>query len=54
MSKKKKTNDQLIKKIVEEQQYEKSNYLIICGVLLALTSIGLLIFVLSEKIFHLS
>ncbi len=57
MSKKKKAkkvNFQLIKKTVEEQQSEKNNTLIFGGVLLAMTSIGLLIFILSKKIFHLT
>ena len=57
MSKKKKaksTNLQLVQKVVKEQQSEKSNILIFGGVLLAMSSIGLLIFVFSEKIFHLS
>ena len=57
MSKKKKANKnnpKQLKKIVEEEQPEKSNYLIFAGVLIAMSSIGLLIFVLSEKIFHLS
>ena len=53
MSKKKKTkktND----KIVEQIQPEKSNTLIFGGILLAMSSIGLLIFILSDKVFHLS
>ena len=57
MSKKKKlnsTNFQSTQKVVEEQQSNKSNFLIFGGVLLAMSSIGLLIFVLSEKIFHLN
>ncbi len=39
---------------VLEQKTEKNNTLIFGGVLLAMTSIGLLIFVLSDKVFHLS
>ena len=39
---------------VFEQKTEKNNTLIFGGVLLAMTSIGLLIFVLSYKVFHLS
>ena len=40
---------------VEEEKYpERSNTLIFAGILLAISSIGLLIFVLSEKVFHLS
>ncbi len=45
------TQDQ---KVVEEQQPQKNNILIFAGVLLAMSSIGLLIIVLSEKVFHLS
>tara|TARA_Y100001968_G_scaffold39392_1_gene30000 strand:- start:456 stop:629 length:174 start_codon:yes stop_codon:yes gene_type:complete len=41
-------------KVVEEQQVEKSNTLILAGVIIAICSIGLLIFVLSEKVFYLS
>ena len=60
MSKKKKArktnplNVQKIQKVLEQQQPEKNNTLIFGGVLLAMSSIGLLIFVLSEKVFHLS
>ncbi len=60
MSKKKKvrrTNplkEKKIQKVLEQQQSEKNNTLIFGGVLLAMTSIGLLIFVLSDKVFHLS
>ena len=59
MSKKKKvrkTNRLKVQKIqkVLEKQNEKNNTLILGGVLLAMTSIGLLIFVLSDKVFHLS
>ena len=39
--------------VLAEQQLEKSNTLIFCGVLLAISSIGFLIFVLTEKVFHL-
>ena len=56
MSKKKKarkTNPLKIQKILV-QQTEKNNTLILGGVLLSMTSIGLLIFVLSDKVFHLS
>ena len=49
-----KTHPQLIKKVPEEQQLGKSNTLIFGGVFLAMSSIGLLIFVLSEKVFHLN
>tara|TARA_Y100001968_G_scaffold5292_1_gene4688 strand:+ start:12077 stop:12253 length:177 start_codon:yes stop_codon:yes gene_type:complete len=58
MSKKKKSkkfiNTPQVQKVFEEAQSDKSNTLIFCGVLLAMCSIGLLIFVLSEKVFHLS
>ena len=57
MSKKKKTkktNIKNVQKVFEQQQPEKNNTLIFGGVLLAMSSIGLLIFVLSDKVFHLS
>ena len=60
MSKKKKSKNttplkfQKIQKVLEQQQPEKNNTLIFGGVLLAMSSIGLLIFVLSDKVFHLS
>ena len=57
MIKKKKTkitNQKNVQRIVEERQPEINNTLIVFGILLAMSSIGLLIFVLSEKIFHLS
>ena len=50
----KKTNSQKVQKILEQEQPEKNNTLIFLGVLLAMSSIGLLIFVLSDKVFHLS
>ena len=56
MSKKKKakkTNTKNVQKVLE-QQPEKNNTLILGGILLAMSSIGLLIFVLSDKVFHLS
>ncbi len=40
-----------VDKIEKEIQLEKNNILIIGGVIVAITSIGLLIFVLSEKVF---
>ena len=43
-----------VQKVFEKQQPEKSNTLIFGGILLAISSIGLLIFVLSDKVFHLS
>ena len=52
--KSKKTNTKNVQKVLEQQQPEKSNTLILGGILLAMSSIGLLIFVISEKIFHLS
>ena len=57
MSKKKKskkTNFKNIQKVLEQQQPEKNNTLIFGGILLAISSIGLLIFVLSYKVFNLS
>ena len=57
MSKKKKvkkTNPQKVQLVLEEQEPKKSNTLIFGGVILAMSSIGLLIFVLAEKVFHLS
>ena len=57
MIKKKKTkitNQKNVQIIVEDRQPERNNNLIVLGILLAMGSIGLLIFVLSEKIFHLS
>ena len=59
MSKKKKakkTTPLKVPKIqkVLEHQPEKNNTLVLGGVLLAMSSIGLLIFVLSDKVFHLS
>ncbi len=57
MSKKKKTkktNIKNVKKVFEQQQPEKNNTLIFGGILLAMSSIGLLIFVLIDKVFHLS
>ena len=57
MSKKKKskkTNFNNVQKVLEPQQPEKNNTLIFGGILLAISSIGLLIFVLSDKVFNLS
>ena len=53
MSKKKKAPITNLQKVVEQQQPEKNNTLILGGVLLTLSSIGLLIFVVSDKVFHL-
>ena len=50
----KKSNTNNVKEVLEQQQTEKSNTLIFGGILLAMSSIGLLIFVLSDKVFHLS
>ena len=52
--KSKKTKAKKVHKVVDQQQPEKSNTLIFGGILLAMSSIGLLIFVLSDKVFHLS
>ena len=57
MSKKKKSNKINVKnvqKVLEQKQPEKSNTLIFGGIILAISSIGLLIFVLSDKVFNLS
>ena len=57
MSKKKKSNKIKVKnvqQVLEQQQPEKSNTLIFGGIILAISSIGLLIFVLSYKVFNLS
>ena len=57
MSKKKKSkkiNVKNLQKVLEKQQPEKSNTLIFGGIILAISSIGLLIFVLSDKVFNLS
>ncbi len=40
--------------VLEQPQPEKNNNLIFGGILLAMSSIGLLIFVISDKVFHLS
>ena len=52
--KSKKTKAKNFQKVLEKQQSEKSNTLIFGGILLAMSSIGLLIFVLSDKVFNLS
>ena len=52
--KSKKTKAKNVQKVVEQQLPEKSNTLIFGGILLAMSSIGLLIFVLSDKVFHLT
>tara|TARA_Y100001968_G_C19129684_1_gene606065 strand:- start:297 stop:476 length:180 start_codon:yes stop_codon:yes gene_type:complete len=57
MSKKKKSSNEYIPKnndVVKVKQSEKSNTLVFGGVLVAMISIGLLIFVLNEKVFQLS
>ena len=57
MSKKKKSkkiNVKIVQKVLDQQQPEKSNTLIFGGVILAISSIVLLIFVLSDKVFNLS
>ena len=52
--KSKKINVKNVQKVLEQQQPEKNNTLIFGGILLAMSSIGLLIFVLSDKVFNLS
>ena len=52
--KSKKTKAKNVQTVVEQLQPEKNNTLIFGGILLAMSSIGLLIFVLSDKVFHLS
>ncbi len=57
MSKKKKpkkTNAQNVQKVLDEQQPKQNNTLIFGGILLAMISIGFLIFVLTDKVFRLS
>ena len=50
----KRINLKTFQKVDSEQQSEKSNTLIFGGVILAMSSIGLLVFVLSEKVFNLN
>ncbi len=52
--KSKKINLKNVQKVLDQQKPEKDNSLILGGILLAISSIGFLIFVLSEKVFHLS
>ena len=52
--KSRKTKNKNFQAVVEHQQLEKNNTLIFGGILLAMSSIALLIFVLSDKVFHLS
>ena len=52
--KSKKTKAKNVQKVIEQLQPENNNTLIFSGILLAMSSIGLLIFVLSDKVFHLS
>ena len=52
--KSKKTKAKNVQKVVEQPHPKKNNTLIFGGILLAMSSIGLLIFVLSDKVFHLS
>ena len=52
--KSKKEKAKNVRKVFEQLQPEKNNTLIFGGILLAMSSIGLLIFVLSDKVFHLS
>ena len=53
-NKSKKINVKNVQKVLEQKQSEKSNTLIFGGIILAISSIGLLIFVLSDKVFNLS
>ncbi len=50
----KKTNLKKVQQDLQKLDPEKNSLLIFGGVILAMISIGLLIFVLSEKVFHLS
>ena len=50
----KRTNQPQAQKVIEEKKFKKNNTLILSGVLLAMSSIGLLIFVLSNKVFDFS
>ena len=43
-----------IQQVLKQPYPKKNNILIFGGVILSMSSIGLLIFVLSEKVFHLS
>ena len=52
MKEKRKANPLKVQKVLE-QKPEKNNILILGGVLLAITSMGLLIFVLGDRVFHL-
>ena len=52
--KKSKKKGKNVQKVFEQEQPEKSNNLIFGGILLSMSSIGLLIFVISHKVFHLS
>ena len=57
MNKKNKANKMKpnnVEKVIGLSETEKDKTLIFSGVILAISSIGLLIFVLSEKIFNLS
>ena len=50
----KKTNPKKVQRGHQKLDPEKNIVLIFGGLILAMISIGLLIFVLSEKVFHLS
>ena len=58
MSKERKLKRMRPKKVqeveVKEQKNMRNTPLILSGIILAMISIGLLIFVLSEKVFHLN
>ena len=49
-----KKNNRLLAKVGEDQQMKKNKTLIFAGVILSISSLGLLTFVLSVKVFHLS
>ena len=49
-----KERNKQIQKPEKEMQTAKNNMLIFGGVIVAMSSIALLIYVLSEKVFHLS
>ena len=51
---KRSSNPQQVQVNVDEPQAEKSYSLVLGGILIAMISIALLIFVLSEKVFMLS
>ncbi len=54
MGRKKKAKKTSSQEVVQEKQSEKSYTLIFWGVILSMSSIGLLIFVISQRIFRVS